>query len=300
MTQNSMTQDDQDFLQALGKASIPTNYGHLHEKFRVNHHYGRKAKDIMDKTTHQLRKYKETPNNLVVRTMSQNPKVWGQIMEDMSVVHCNDERTHTADDMKYVLGIMLRELNELPNEKKRDHHRIVIRCLNKYLIDNTDGLSLDQCFGLDAVRKERNPNIVPDFIVKAVDWLVFYNEEHFSDEPYPDLVEVLKMIREEEGEAWCENQKPKLDYFDYMDSVRHLEDKDKFPTGVRTSKSKFDRNWKKYKHLALDVAIRDRLFKTKTNKLTLTNEQVGQITKYWDLEEFPNEITLKINQEMPK
>jgi len=296
-----MTKDDQDFLEALGKASFPTNYAYLHDRFRTNHHYGRQAKDIMDKTTHQLRKYKETPNNLVVRTMSQNPKVWGQIMEDMSVVHCNDERTHTADDMKYVLGILLRELNEIPNDSKRDYHRIVIRNLTKYLINNKDGLTLDQCFGLDAVRsKERNPNVVPDFIVKAVDWLVFYNEENYSDEPYPDLVEVLQMIREEDGEAWCENQKPKLDYDDYFDSVRHLEDKDRFPKGVRTSKSKFDRNWKKYKHLALDVAIRDRLFKTKEHKLTLTDEQVRQIKKYWNLTEFPNEVKLAVENVMPK
>ena len=89
-----------------------------------------------------------SPNKLVLETLGHKPEVWQQIMEDMSVVFCNDERTHTPDDMKVVLGIVLRELNEIPNDKKRDYHRIMIRCLTKYLVNNTQGLSLDQCFGM--------------------------------------------------------------------------------------------------------------------------------------------------------
>ena len=286
MTKNEgrlVTPDDADWIDSIGKASIPTTYSHLDNRFRVNHFSGRRAKDIMDRTLDQMRRLGTSPNKLVLETLGHKPEVWQQIMEDMSVVFCNDERTHTPDDMKVVLGIVLRELNEIPNDKKRDYHRIMIRCLTKYLVNNTQGLSLDQCFGMTNVRsKEVSPHAVPPTIFNAVNQLVFYNEDYpTEDEPYPTLVELHKGNNEERQEQWCEENGH--DWFEYKRQGG------KYPDGVNISKSAFDRQFNKYKFVALNEILRDRLTH-KPHKIILSEKQRKQIHKYWDKIDFPEVV----------
>ena len=274
-----VTPEDRDWLDSLGKASIPTSYSHLDERFRVNHVAGRRAKDIMDVTTDQLRRLGTTPNTLVADTFKSNPKFWTELMENMSVVFCNDERNHTPGDMKIVLGIMLRELNEIPNDKKRDYHRIMIRCLTKYLINNKDGLSLDQCFGLENVRsKERSPYDVPNVVFDAVNYLVFYHDYYPDIEGLPDKTHVYEILKEQAEEAYCEENK--LDWF---------EDNVEYPKGLFMSESSFNRQFSKHRFYALNEVFRERLIH-KPHKIVLDEEQLHQLYKYWDKIEFPETI----------
>ena len=99
-----------------------------------------------------------------------------------------------------------------------------------------------------------------------------------EDEPYPTLLEVHKGVNEERQEQWCEENGH--DWFEY---------KGKYPKGVIISKSAFDRQFNKYKFVALNEILREKLTH-KPHKIILSEKQRKQIHKYWDKIDFPEVV----------